>query len=110
MNIHILGGYMKNNRIIKLSTIYKMLGDPTRLKIVNTLLEKEISVNAICKKLNMSQSAISHQLQLLKAHNIVIARRIGQVINYRIANEQIRKILEYNAEILLKRDNDECIL
>lgn len=101
---------MKNNRIIKLSTIYKMLGDPTRLKIVNTLLEKEISVNAICKKLNMSQSAISHQLQLLKAHNIVIARRIGQVINYRIANEQIRKILEYNAEILLKRDNDECIL
>ncbi len=95
---------MYKNKLIKLSIMYKMFGDPTRLKIINALLEKEISVNTICKKLNMSQSAISHQLQLLKANNIVIARRIGQVINYKIANDEIKNMLEYNANMFSKRD------
>ncbi|HPE14872.1 MAG TPA: metalloregulator ArsR/SmtB family transcription factor [Bacilli bacterium] len=80
--------------INSLSNFYKMLGDPTRLRILEALIDSEISVNNIADKLDMSQSAISHQLQLLRAHNIVIARRLGQIVKYRIASDYITNFVK----------------
>lgn len=89
-----------NERIIKLSTIYKIFGDPTRLRIISELLNKEISVNNLSEKLKMNQSAISHQLQLLRLNGIVVCKRIGKIINYSIANNKIKNIIENNLKIL----------
>lgn len=85
---------MKKILMNRLSAFYKMLGDPTRLQILQILIDSATSVNNIADKIGMSQSSISHQLQLLKAHNIVIARRIGQIVEYRIANDYIANFIK----------------
>ena len=100
---------MKKESIDLLSNIYKTFADPTRLRIIMELLNREISVNNLCKKLNMSQSAISHQLQLLRANNIVVTNRIGKIINYKIVNNKIKQLLESNMEIY-GMVNDESVL
>lgn len=85
---------MKKILMNRLSAFYKMLGDPTRLQILQILINSATSVNNIADKIGMSQSSISHQLQLLKAHNIVIAQRIGQIVEYRIANDYIANFIK----------------
>lgn len=85
---------MKKILMNRLSAFYKMLGDPTRLQILQILIDSATSVNNIADKIGMSQSSISHQLQLLKAHNIVIAQRIGQIVEYRIANDYIANFIK----------------
>ena len=62
---------MKEVEYEKLSVFYKMLSDNTRLRILDVLLEESLCVNDICNKLNMSQSAISHQLINLRKENLV---------------------------------------
>jgi DNA-binding transcriptional ArsR family regulator len=88
-------------KINLLSETFKIFSDPTRLKILIELLNEEINVNSLCKKLNMSQSSISHQLKLLRANNIVVATRNWAIDkNIKLTNNKIRRILESNIKIL----------
>lgn len=91
---------LNKSQILKLSNIYRIFSDPTRLKIITELLKSELSVNVLSEKLNMGQSAISHQLRLLRDNNIVLTNRIGQVIKYKIKDNKIKKILEHNIKML----------
>lgn len=97
----------ENERLLKLSNMYKIFGDPTRLKIISELLNKEISVNKLSEKLKMNQSAISHQLQLLRLNGIVVCKRIGKIINYSIVNEKIKNIIESNLNIINEANENE---
>ena len=76
-----------------LAEFFKVFGDPTRLKILNVLLCSEMCVYDIASVLGMSQSAISHQLRVLKQMDLVKNRREGKTIFYALADTHISTIL-----------------
>lgn len=76
-----------------LADFFKVFGDATRLKILNALLCSEMCVYDIAKVLGMSQSAISHQLRVLKQMDLVKNRREGKTIFYALADNHISTIL-----------------
>lgn len=81
-----------------LSEFYKIFGDPTRLRILDVLLNKPLCVNEISELLDMTQSAISHQLKNLRASNLVKTEKIGKNVYYSISDEHIKIILKYGLE------------
>jgi len=76
-----------------LAEFFKVFGDATRLKILNVLLNTEMCVYDISAVLGMSQSAISHQLRVLKQMDLVKNRRDGKTIFYALADSHIATIL-----------------
>ncbi|MBP5613687.1 MAG: winged helix-turn-helix transcriptional regulator [Bacteroidales bacterium] len=74
------------------SSLFKVLGDPSRLKIVNALLLSEMCVCDLASLLDMSQSAISHQLQILRQSDLVKWRRDGKVIYYSLDDEHVNNL------------------
>lgn len=76
----------------QLAGLYKVFGDPTRLKIIYALLKKEMCVCDLSALLEMSQSAISHQLKTLKQLRTVKFRREGKVIYYSLDDEHIEQL------------------
>ena len=75
------------------SQIFKVLGDPTRIRILNLLCCAEYAVNDIAEHLGMNQSAVSHQLRLLKNMRIVKFRREGTTIYYSCEDDHIIHLL-----------------
>ncbi|QVK18703.1 winged helix-turn-helix transcriptional regulator [Mycoplasmatota bacterium] len=84
--------------IEKMSVLFKVLGDQTRLKIISTLLKAEMCVCDISYLLNMSQSLISHQLRVLREARLVKFRREGKVVYYSLDDEHIEMIVQYGLE------------
>ena len=81
-----------------LSEFYKIFGDQTRLRILDALLNKPLCVNEISELLDVTQSAISHQLKNLRASNLVKTEKIGKNVYYNISDEHIKIILKYALE------------
>lgn len=78
--------------IADLSDMFKIFGDQTRVKILMALESGELCVCDIAAVMNMSQSAISHQLRVLKQSNIVKTRREGKVVYYSISDDHVKEI------------------
>ena len=76
-----------------LGDLFKIFSDTTRIKIMYALYEGEMCVCAISELLNMTQSAISHQLKTLKDANLVSARRDGKEIYYSLSDEHVKSII-----------------
>jgi ArsR family transcriptional regulator len=76
-----------------LAELFKVFGDSTRIKILYVLLESEMCVCDIAELLNMTQSAISHQLRVLKQSSLVKFRREGKAIFYSLADDHVVTIL-----------------
>lgn len=88
-----------DEEIIDISVFFKMFSDPTRLKILYLLdKEHEIGVGTIAERLNMSQSAISQQLKVLRGSRLVRFRKDGRNIIYRLSDDHIHKILQLGME------------
>ena len=83
----------QSEEIEDLSEFYKLFGDKTRLGIIWALGVSEICVCDLSVLLNMSQSAISHQLRILKQARIVKSRREGKVVYYSLEDDHIRSVL-----------------
>ncbi len=81
-----------------LAELYKVFGDTTRIKILYVLFESEMCVCDIASILNMSQSAISHQLKVLKTNRLVKFRREGKVVFYSLCDGHIKSILNQGLE------------
>ena len=79
--------------LIRLAELFKIFGDPTRIKILYVLLEHEMCVCDIAQLLGMSQSSISHQLRILKQSSLVKFRREGKTVFYSLADEHVMTIL-----------------
>ena len=73
----------------RLSEIFKTLGDPTRLRIINTLLSGEMCVCDLSAVLGMDSSAVSHQLRLLKDRRIVKLRKDGKIAYYSLDDDHV---------------------
>lgn len=94
---------ISEDEISKLSNLFKVLGDPTRAKIVMALDNREVCVCDLSVALNMTKSAVSHQLAVLKANNIVKSRRDGKHIYYSFDDEHITTIIEIADEHIKHR-------
>ena len=81
-----------------LAELFKVFGDTTRIRILYALFESEMCVCDIAELLNMSQSAISHQLRVLKQARLVRFRREGKTVYYFLADEHVRTILGQGME------------
>lgn len=79
--------------VSKLSSFFKVIGDETRVNIIYALSKKEMCVGEISQILNISQSAISHQLKQLRLEGQVKARRDGKNIYYSLDDEHVVDIL-----------------
>lgn len=87
------GGLPADELLSSLAELFKLFGDATRMKILYALLESEMCVCAIAELLGMSQSAISHQLRILKDANLVGNRRDGKTIYYFLADSHVRTVI-----------------
>lgn len=81
-----------------LAELFKVFGDSTRIRILHALLETELCVGDIAQILNLSQSAVSHQLKILKDAKLVRFRRDGKIIFYALDDEHVRTILSMGME------------
>ena len=77
---------------------FKVFGDSTRIRILHALLETELCVGDMAQILNLSQSAVSHQLKILKDAKLVRFRREGKIIFYALDDEHVRNILSMGVE------------
>lgn len=85
-------------QLYDLAELFKMFGDTTRIRILYVLFESEMCVCDIAALLNMTQSAISHQLRLLKQAKLVKNRREGKTVFYSLADEHVRTIIDQGME------------
>ena len=81
-----------------LAELFKIFGDSTRIKILYALFDTELCVCDIAQLLNMSQSAISHQLRCLKQSKLVKYRREGKTVFYSLSDGHVRTILDQGIE------------
>lgn len=87
--------------LLDLADFFKIFGDATRIKIISALMESELCVGDIAGVLEMSQSAVSHQLRILKQFRIVRYRREGKMMYYSLDDEHIQSIFKIGAEHVL---------
>ena len=80
--------------LFKLAEFFKVFGDTTRIKILFALMEKELCVCDISAILNISQSAISHQLRILKSNRLVKSKRVGKVVYYTLDDEHVENVFK----------------
>lgn len=81
------------SKLYQLSELYKVFGDSTRIRILFALAQQELCVCDIADTLEMTQSAISHQLRVLKTNKLVKSRREGKQIFYSLDDEHVNTIL-----------------
>ena len=84
--------------MFELADFFKVFSDSTRIRIMSALFQGELSVCCIAEILNMEQSAISHQLRILRRENLVKVRKDGKQSYYSLADDHIRQIFEMGLE------------
>lgn len=98
---------INENMSDKLSKFFKAIADPTRMKILYALKFNELCVCDISIILNMSQSAISHQLKTLKENDLVRSRKEGKTRFYRLADEHVHHIFEVSLAHLMEEHDEK---
>ena len=92
-------GYSQED-VEQVCTVYRMLAEPTRMKIVLALLSGDMCVYHLTEQCGGTQSGISHQLRILRDNKIVKAKRLGQSVEYSLADAHVRSIVELGLEHL----------
>ena len=91
--------------LFALSELFKVFGDITRIRILCALFEHEMCVCDISKLLNMGQSAISHQLRLLRHASLVTFRKAGKSCFYSLADDHVRLIFEQGLNHIKEKED-----
>ncbi|HIQ74602.1 MAG TPA: helix-turn-helix transcriptional regulator [Candidatus Cottocaccamicrobium excrementipullorum] len=86
------------DELYDLAELFKVFGDSTRIRILYVLFEAELCVCDIAQTLNMTQSAISHQLKILKQSRLIKNRREGKQVFYSLADDHVRTIIAQGRE------------
>lgn len=81
-----------------LTEFFKMLGNPIRIHILLLLMEQDGCVSSLAEQLGMTQSAVSHQLSLLKCNKLVKRRRDGKMIFYTLVDDHVRLVMKKGME------------
>lgn len=86
----------------QIAELFKAFADPTRVQILFHLVDKELCVNDIAEAVELSQSAVSHQLRILKQMSLIKFRRDGKNILYSLADDHVLTILQTGLEHVLE--------
>ena len=89
-------------QLYELAELFKVFGDSTRMRILFVLFEAEVCVCDLAEALNMTVSAISHQLRILKQSKLVKSEKIGRSVFYALADEHVRSIVQQGMEHVLE--------
>ena len=85
-------------QLLRLAELFKVFGDGTRVRILYVLFEAEVCVCDLARLLGMTQSAVSHQLRILKQAHLIKARRDGKSIFYSLADDHVATLLKQGME------------
>ena len=88
----------EETELYDLAELFKVFGDSTRIRILFVLSSAEVCVCDLARVLNMTQSAISHQLRILNQNKLVKSRREGKSIFYSLADDHVRTIIDQGRE------------
>ncbi len=86
------------DEIVDLADVFHLLGDPNRVRILIALAAGSMAVRDIAAVVELSESAVSHALRLLRAHRVVTVEREGRVAYYALADEHVRELLRLALE------------
>ena len=92
----------EHQTIERIAELFKAFGDPTRVRILSHLVEQELCVGDLAQALELSQSATSHQLRILKQMHLIKFRREGKNILYSLADDHVLTILQTGLEHVLE--------
>ena len=92
------GSLPPEEKLLDLAELFKVFGDTTRIRILFVLFEAEVCVCDLAEALSMTQSAISHQLNILKRSRLVKSRRDGKSVFYSLADDHVRAIISQGIE------------
>ena len=92
----------QEEKLYDLAELFKVFGDTTRVKIISALFQAEMCVCDIAELLHMTQSAISHQLRVLRQARLVKHRKEGKVVFYSLDDEHIKTIFNQGLEHILE--------
>ena len=95
--------FMADEILFDLADFYKIFGDTTRIKILYALDKKDLCVCDIASILNMTVSAVSHQLKQLRDSNLVKTRREGKSIVYSLSDDHVKKIIDCGLEHIMEK-------
>ncbi len=98
--------FPSNQLINTLSDFFKIFGDTTRVKIMCALDKSEMCVGDISVLLDMTVSAVSHQLKILRDASLVKTKRQGKVVFYSLADEHVQRIIECGIEHILEKESE----
>lgn len=99
---HVQEQLPEDELLYDLAELFKVFGDSTRIKILYALFEAELCVCDIARLLNLTQSAISHQLRILKTNKLVKSRREGKTVFYSLADNHVRSIIHQGQEHVIE--------
>ena len=108
LNVHedavaqVLAALPDDETLYDLSELFRVFGDSTRIKILYVLFESELCVCDIARLLNLTQSAVSHQLRILKHARMVKNRRAGKVVYYSLTDDHIKTLFEIAFEHIME--------
>ncbi len=88
----------QEEKLYDLAELFKVFGDSTRIRILFVLFEAEVCVCDLAEALNMTQSAISHQLKILKQNRLVKSRREGKSVFYSLGDSHVRTVINQGME------------
>ncbi len=94
----VMSAMPKDETLYDLAELFKVFGDSTRIRILYALFEAELCVCDIAQLLGLSQTAISHQLRVLKNSKLVKFRREGKTVFYSLADDHVRSIIGQGME------------
>ena len=84
-----------DDTLYELASLFKMFGDPTRAKILSCLQHRDMSVGELAETLKMTDSAVSHQLRVLRGAKLVKGVKEGKEVRYSLDDDHVTKIMEY---------------
>lgn len=98
---------LDDDKLLQISDFYKALSDSTRIKIINLLEKNELCVCDISVILNMTKSAVSHQLKNLREMNLIKCQRKGKEIWYTLADDHVKQVFDISLEHILEEDDED---
>ena len=84
----------EEDKLCDLADLFKVFGDSTRIKILSCLKVSELCVNDIAQSLNMTISAVSHQLRILKTNKLIKSRKQGKEVYYSLDDDHVERIID----------------
>lgn len=98
--------FPSNQLVNTLSDFFKIFGDTTRVKIMCALDKSEMCVGDISVLLDMTVSAVSHQLKILREASLVKTKRQGKIVFYSLADEHVQRIIECGIEHIIEKESE----